>query len=136
VSARREHGFVAIEWAAAIAMLLLPAVALVGSLPAWAERKHAATVAAREAARDLQRDWPAGNDAEAELVAKYVAADHGIDPTEVAVRVLEAGAEPGGQIRVEVRVRMPAIALPGVSEVAGWSYTSTASLRVDDYRSR
>ena len=52
------------------------------------------------------------------------------------MRVLAAGAEPGDQIRVEVRVRMPAIAVPGVSEVAGWSYTTTASLRVDDYRSR
>jgi hypothetical protein len=131
-----EHGFVAIEWVAAIAMLLLPAVALVGTLPTWAERKHAATVAAREAARDLEQHWPAGDVAEAELVAKYVAADHGIRPYEVSVRVLDRGVSPGDQIRVEVEVAMPAIMVPGARRVGAWTYTAIASLRVDDYRSR
>lgn len=133
---RRERGFVAIEWVAAIAMLLLPAVVLVATLPTWAERRHAATVAAREAARDLQQHWPAGDVAEAELVAKYVAADHGVPPAEVAVRVLSGGASPGDQIRVEVRVSMPAIAVPGVTRVGAWTYSTVAALRVDDYRSR
>ena len=133
---RGERGFIAIEWVAAISLLLLPAVVLVATLPAWAERKHAATVAAREAARDLQVHWPAGNPAEAELVAKYVAADHGIDAADVSVRVVTVGANPGDQIQVEVSVRMPAIAVPGVSQVGGWTYSTVASLRVDDYRSR
>jgi len=131
-----ERGFVAIEWVAAVALLLLPAVALVGTLPTWAERSHAAVVAAREAARELERHWPAGDPAAAELVAKYVAADHGIAVADVGVRVLSAGSAPGDQIRVEVRVRMPAIAIPGGGGVAGWMYSTVASLRVDDYRSR
>ena len=114
VKIRREFGFIAIEWVAAIAMLLLPAVVLVATLPTWAERRHGATVAAREAARDLQLQWPNGNVAEAELVGKYVAADHGIDPSDVSVRVLAVGANPGDQIRVEVRVAMPAIVVPGL----------------------
>src|SRR5258705_13110285 len=92
-----ERGFVAIEWVAAIALLLLPAVALVGTLPTWAERSHAAAVAAREAARELERNWPAGDPATAELVAKYVAADHGIPVADVGVRVLSVGAAPGDQ---------------------------------------
>jgi hypothetical protein len=136
VRSRREHGFIAIEWVAAIAMLLLPAVVLVATLPTWAERKHAATVAAREAARDLQLAWPNGNTDEAELVAKYVAADHGIEPSEVAVRFVALGANPGDQIRVEVSVAMPAIAVPGLRRVGAWTYSATASVRVDDYRSR
>ena len=136
MTAEQDHGFVAIEWVAAIAMLLLPAVVLVGTLPTWAERKHAATVAAREAARDLQQHWPAGDPAEAALVAKYSAGNHGIDAGDVSVRVLAAGASPGDQIRVEVRVRMPAIAVPGVPPVGAWTYSALASLRVDDYRSR
>ena len=131
-----ERGFVAIEWVAAVALLLLPAVALVGTLPTWAERSHAAVVAAREAARELERHWPAGDPAAAELVAKYVAADHGIAVADVGVRVLSAGSAPGDQIRVEVRVRMPAIAIPGGGGVAAWTYSTVASLRVDDYRSR
>ena len=132
----RDRGFVAIEWVAAIALLLLPVVALVGTLPTWAERSHAAAVAAREAARELEQHWPSGDPAAAELVAKYVAADHGIPAADVDVRVLSVGSSPGDQIRVEVRVRMPAIAVPGLSAVASWWYSTVASLRVDDYRSR
>lgn len=132
----KDRGFVAIEWVSAVALLLLPAVALVGTLPTWAERSHAAAVAAREAARDLEQHWPSGDPATAELVAKYVAADHGIPVGDVDVRVLSVGSAPGEQIRVEVRVRMPAIAMPGVSAVASWTYSTVASLRVDDYRSR
>jgi hypothetical protein len=132
----RQRGFVAIEWVAAVAFLLLPAVVLVASLPTWAERKYGATFAAREAARSLQRDWPDCDVARAELVAKYAAADHGIRPDDVRMRVLSTGAEPGDQIRVEVRVRMPAIAVAGLAGVASWSYTALAALRVDDYRSR
>jgi hypothetical protein len=117
-------------------MLLLPAVVLVGTLPTWAERKHAANVAAREGARDLQLAWPGGNIDEAVLVAKYVAADHGIDPSDVSVRVLATGLNPGDQIRVEIRVAMPAIAVPGLRRVGAWTYSTFASVRVDDYRSR
>jgi len=133
---RRERGLIAIEWVAAISLLLLPAVVLVATLPAWAERKHAATVAAREAARDLQMHWPAGTLAEVELVARYVAADHGVDAADVSVRVLAVGTNPGDQIKVEVTVRMPAIAVPGLARVGAWTYSTVASLRVDDYRSR
>ncbi len=132
----RQSGLVAIEWVAAVTLLLLPAVVLVGSLPTWAERKHAATVAAREAARQLERDWPDGDPARAELVARYVAADHGVPAADVRVRVVAAGASPGGQVRVDVRVRMPAIAVPGLARAGSWSYTATASFRIDDYRSR
>ena len=109
---------------------------LVATLPTWAERRHAATVAAREAARELQQQWPSGNADEADLVARYVAGDHGIGPRDISVRVISIGANPGDQIQVEVRVRMPAIAVPGVAQVGTWNYTAVASLRVDDYRSR
>ena len=136
VESGRDRGFIAIEWVAAIAMLLLPAVVLVATLPTWAERRHAATVAAREAARDLQQHWPTGDNAEAELVAKYVAANHGIDVSDVSVRVVAGGSNPGDQIRVEVLIRMPAIAVPGLATVGAWTYTAVAALRVDDYRSR
>jgi hypothetical protein len=133
---RRDGGFIAIEWVAAVAMLLFPAVVLVATLPTWAERRHAATVAAREAARDLERHWPAGDTAEAELVARDVGADHGIPAADISVHVLAVGVNPGDQIQVEVRVRMPAIALPGASRIGAWTYATVATLRVDDYRSR
>ena len=42
---RSERGFVAIEFALAVGLLLLPVVMLVAALPSWVEREHAATVA-------------------------------------------------------------------------------------------
>ena len=133
---RARADFVAIEWVAAVTLLLLPAVVLVGSLPTWAERKHAATVAAREAARQLERDWPDGDPARAELVARYVAADHGVPAADVRVHVVAAGDVTGRAGPCRRRVRMPAIAVPGLARAGSWSYTATASFRIDDYRSR
>ena len=113
MTARREPGFIAIEWVAAVAMLLLPAVVLVATLPTWAERgTRRRSRPARQSATS-RCVGPAGDAAEAELVAKYVAADHGIAAADVSVRVLAVGANPGDQIEVEVDVRMPAIAVPG-----------------------
>jgi hypothetical protein len=136
VRARRTSGFVAIEWVAAVTLLLLPAVVLGGSLPQWAERRHAATVAAREAVRELERQWPNVDPASAALVARYVAADHGVDPADVTVRVDDSAAIPGEQLRVEVSVQVPALVVPGLARAASWTYTASASARIDDYRSR
>jgi len=132
----RGAGFVAIEWVAAVTLLLLPAVVLGGSLPRWAERRHAATVAAREAVRELEREWPNLDAAGAELVARYVAADHGVDSSDVTVRIDTGHANLGDQLRVEVSVSMPAIAVPGLARAGNWTYTASASARIDDYRSR
>ena len=98
-------GFIAIEWVAAIAMLLLPAVVLVATLPTWAERRHAATVAAREAARDLQQRWPAADVGEPSSWLSTSPPTTGSTRRDVSVRVLTVGVNPGDQIRVEVRVR-------------------------------
>jgi hypothetical protein len=133
---QRGAGFVAIEWVAAVTLLLMPAVVLGGSLPRWAERRHAATVAAREAVRELEREWPNLDAARAELVARYVAADHGVDSSDVTVRIDAGHANPGDQLRVEVSVRMPAIVVPGLARAGSWTYTASASARIDDYRSR
>ena len=133
---QRERGLIAIEWVAAITLLLLPAVVLVGTMPTWAERRHAATVAAREAAREMEQHWPTIDAARAELIARYVTLDHGLPKSDVVVRVRNVSPQPGDQLQVEVEVRMPALSLPGVSRVAGWTYTAVASVRIDDYRSR
>jgi hypothetical protein len=134
---RRDcDGFVALEWVAAIALLLLPVVVLVATLPGWAERRHAATVAAREAARVLERDWPNASPIAAELVARSIAGDHGVDGRDVDVRVVAAGESRGSLVRVDVRVRMPAVDVPGLARVVGWTYTATSTRRIDDYRSR
>jgi hypothetical protein len=130
-----DGGFVAIEWVAAIALLLLPVVVVVASMPGWAERRHAATVAAREAARELVDAWPNGDAAAATLVATEVAADHGIDASDLDIRVPSVGEARGGEVVVEVEVTMPALGVIGMS-VGSWHYTARATRRIDDYRSR
>lgn len=130
-----DGGFVAIEWVASVALLLLPVVVLVATMPGWAERRHTATVAAREAARVLVDTWPNGDASAAVLVATDVAADHGVDGSDIDVRVLSVGEARGDEVVVEVEVTMPAIGVDGMS-VGSWHYTARAARRVDDYRSR
>ena len=129
-----ERGFVAIEWVAAIAFLLLPVVVLVATLPVWAERRHAATVAAREAASAAVLRAQVDPNA-ARVAAVGVARNYGIASGDVDVRV-RAGAGRGDYVTVEVRVRMPAVAVAGVLQAGAWTYTATQQRRLDDYRSR
>jgi NADH dehydrogenase/NADH:ubiquinone oxidoreductase subunit G len=134
-SRRVEHGFVAIEWVAAVALLLLPIVVLVATVPSWAERRHAATVAAREAAKQVAAAWPTATVDTARVVAVDIAADHGVDPADVVVRVPSIGATRGSLVEVDVDVRMPAVGV-GRMRVGSWRYTARALRRIDDYRSR
>jgi len=129
----RERGFAAIEWVASIALLLLPVVVLVATLPTWAERKHAATVAAREAASAAVLQATV-DPATARAVAREVAGNYGIPPADIAVAV-RPGAARGAYVTVDVRVRMPAIDVAGIA-VGAWHYTATQHRRLDDYRSR
>jgi hypothetical protein len=126
-----ERGFVATEWVAAIACLLLPVVVLVGTLPMWLERKHTATIAAREAAAAIVRD----PDVDVTAVAQAVAANYGIDPDDVAVRV-EGPVTAGGSLRVAVAIRMPAVGAGAFAGGPEWTYTAVQWRRADDYRSR
>jgi hypothetical protein len=114
-----------------VALLLLPIVVLVATLPVWAERKHAGVVAAREAARVLVNTWPAVDRERATAVAREVADDHGVHDIEVSLR----SADRGSAVEVAVTVVMPAIAVAGM-RAGEWRYTAHAARRVDDYRSR
>jgi hypothetical protein len=135
MTSRSQQGFVAAEWVAALALLMLPVVVLVATLPDWAERRHTATVAAREATRVLAREWPHAEAARAVTVALEVAADHGLDGDDVDIDVVSPGVARGDLARVRVRVTMPAVSVLGITAGA-WMYTAVAVRRIDDYRSR
>ena len=129
------RGFVAIELVLAIGLLLFPTVMLVGTLPQWSERQHAAVVAAREAARAANQAWPADGGIEGERAAREVMATYGVGPGDVKVRI-SAPPDRGGLLTAAVTVRMPAIAVPLLASAGAWSWTATESVRIDDYRSR
>ena len=67
--------------------------------------------------------------------AREAAVDRGIAASDVDVRVLSTGAAPGADVRVDVTVTMPAIAVGGM-HAGERSYTAVAERRIDDYRSR
>jgi hypothetical protein len=130
----KEHGFVATEWVAALALLLLPVVVLAATLPSWAERSHTATVAAREAARTVVDEWPQPATADATHAAQDVARDHGVSSDDIDVQVRAAVPPRGGAVRVDVWMTMPAISVAGI-RVGAWRYHAVAIRRIDDYRS-
>jgi Flp pilus assembly protein TadG len=132
---RDTRGFVAIEFLLAIALLFLPMVLLVASLPQWSERQHAATVAADEAARVAIAAWPADGGERATEAADTVALTYGVPASDLDIAVSPPPLR-GGLLTVTVTIRMPAVAVPLLAHAASWSWTARESRRIDDYRSR
>ncbi len=132
---KRSRGFIAVEFSAAVALLLVPTVVLVASLPVWSERRHAATVVAREAARYAAQQWPSTSGDGVNAVVASVAADYGVPADDLAVEVSENGGR-GGQVVAHVAVVMPALHLPLIGDAGSWRFTTTYAIRIDDYRSR
>src|SRR6266481_1789235 len=108
---RHDAGFVAIELLLAIAVLFLPIVLLVASLPQWSERQHAATVAADEAARVAIAAWPADGTAPAIAAADAVALTYGVPVADLQIEVSPPPGR-GELLTVTVTIRMPAVAVP------------------------
>jgi hypothetical protein len=130
-----RRGFVAVELVAAVALLLVPTVVLVASIPVWSERRHAATVVARETARTAAAGWPATDGGAVDRVVASVADDYGVPEGDLAVGVA-VDDNRGGQAVARVTVVMPALHLPLIGDAGAWSWTTTYAVRIDDYRSR
>ena len=132
---RDERGAVAVELPAALGLFLLPVALLVITIPAWPERQTVARAAAIEAARSavLAGSWEAGTQAGDEAVSQ-AARNYGLDPGDLTVDWDGVFAR-GGSITARVTVRIPALALPGLTTIDAWSWTASHTERVDDYRS-
>lgn len=130
----RQGGAATVELVVSVAVLLLPAVVLVGLLPTWVERQAAARVAAREAARTVAvaAGWQDGL-AAARRIVDEVAANYGVDPDQVGLQV-DGSLARGGTVTATVTVPVPALTVPAVGTVVGGTLTVTHAERVDDYR--
>ena len=132
---RSERGFVAVEWVAAIAC---PDAARRRPRRDAAELGRAAARGDRRRARSRRRRGrPCDGRSRSRASGSRPRSrqNYGIDAADVDVRV-RAGAARGEYVTVDVSVRMPAIAVPGVVQAGGWTYTATQHRRLDDYRSR
>jgi len=126
-----ERGSVPVEFAAAVGLLLIPAVLLVMSFAPWVERQ----MMAREIARDTARSAAIAASVEGVgVIAEQTARNYGIDPADVTVRV-EGDTGRGGLVTATVSVRMPAIEIPGLGGLGTVVWTVHHTEQVDLYRS-
>jgi hypothetical protein len=134
---RGESGFVALELALGIAVLVLPVSALVLVIPTWSERQTTARAIAREVGRSVAREGVCRPEV-ASGVSGTMSANLGVSRRDVAVSV---DCEPGsalvaaGELEVTVTVRMPAVELPGLGSVGEWSWSARHRQPVDRYGS-
>lgn len=131
----RERGFVAVELVAGIGLLLLPVVLVVLTLPTWSERQSAARAIAREVARETARRGLCDTGRATSLAAE-MAGNLALPPDATSVSLgCGAGATltPGGDVEVAVTVRMPAVHLPAIGDVAAWEWTARHRQPVDAY---
>jgi hypothetical protein len=130
-----EGGFVVAEFVLGVAVLVLPVALLVLSLPVWAEHQATARAIAREVGRTIARD-DVCDLAQARATAEIMGGNLGLDRGEVHVDLDCAQGlplAPGGSVRVEVTVAMPALEVPGIGRVGGWSWTARHTEPVDVY---
>lgn len=138
-----ERGHAAVEFALAVAVLLLPVAVFVASLGPWLEERVAARAAAAEAARVAASELDLSA---ASAVAIEVIAAHGVDPQ--LARLGWCGADPGeilnptgscplargSVVEAEVELWVPLIATPW-GQVGGiWAGAAHAE-PIDLYRS-
>ena len=136
-----NDGFAAAEWAVALGLLILPLVMIVGSIAPWMARQTMVREIGQEAARAivLADDWESGS-LKAEEISASIATNYGLtnDAWElVSVRTEpeEAGLVRGVDVVVEVRVRIPALTIPGIGSVAEVWWHTEHEEHVDDFRS-
>lgn len=146
---RPETGHVAIELTLGLGLLVLPMALLALSLPVWVQRQTAATAAAQEAARAVvvAASVDEGQRAARRIVSE-VTDSHGLQPADLDLCfVAHAVGDPaprtcgapslgrGSAVTAHVRVRLPALPLPGLDvRVAAISRTVSHTERVDRYR--
>lgn len=136
-----QGGFAAAEWVVALGLIVLPMVMIVGSIAPWLARQTMAREISQEAARRvvLADDWELGGQ-EATRVAEAIVANHGLDAEDwdlVSIRTEPDGAAfgRGVDVAVEVRVRVPALTVPGIGSIAEVWWHTTHVEHVDDFRS-
>lgn len=133
----RQRGSVAIELALGAGLLLIPVAMLVLTVPTWSERQATARAIVREISRSAAIAGTCDPGA-ANAIARSMAANLGLDPADVRAELdCVAGRllPRGGRITAGVTVRMPAARIPGVTDVAAWSWTVRHTEPVDPYRS-
>ena len=130
---RGDSGAIPVEFAAAIAFLLIPTFIFVVTIAPVVERKTVAGRAAAEAARAfVVADDIAGGQAAAQSIVDQINADH---PFTLTLTGVVGDLDRGSVVTATVEVSMPVIIFPTVIEVDVADYTATHQEEVDLFRS-
>lgn len=116
-----------------VALIVLPVLVLILTVPIWEERTVDAQDAARAAARAvvIAANEPSGIAAANQAVDEVFYGD-GIPADEVAVAY--SGEDlPGGSVTVTVTVVIPAGEVPGLGSIGQLHYTASSTEHVDSY---
>lgn len=126
-----DRGSIPMEFAAAVGLLLIPAVILVLSFAPWIERQMMAREIARDAARAVaiaatMVDVSAGVD--------QTARNYGVDPSDLRI-VIDGDTGRGGLVTASVTVHMPVIDVPGIGDLGSVTWSVHHTEQIDLYRS-
>ena len=132
---RRQEGYVALELALGLGVLVLPLTVMVLTFPTWVERQSLARSASQEAARTvvLADSWDQGV-SEATALVRQMAANDGLPSAGVSVAFSGALAR-GSSVTASVSVTVPGASLPLIGSVGAWSVSASDTEQVDLYRS-
>ena len=136
-----DGGFAAAEWVVAIGLMMLPMVMVVGSIAPWIARQTMAREISQEAARsivlavDLETGLAAADRLADAILANYELSLDDFEFVSIRLEPAGAGLVRGVDVVVEVRVRVPALTIPGFGAVAEVWWNTRHVEHVDDFRS-
>jgi hypothetical protein len=136
-----DGGFAAAEWVVAIGLIMLPMVMVVGSIAPWIARQTMAREISQEAARsivlavDLETGLAAADRLADAILANYELSLDDFEFVSIRLEPAGAGLVRGVDVVVEVRVRVPALTIPGFGAVAEVWWNTRHVEHVDDFRS-
>ncbi|HTV12634.1 MAG TPA: hypothetical protein VME20_12325 [Acidimicrobiales bacterium] len=116
------------------ALIVMPVMILVLSIPVWEQRAVDARDAARAAALALATatTWQSGVETADEVVAQ-IAAQNGIPGADLGTDY-EGSLAPGSLVSATVSVAVPVGDLPGLGDVGTLHYSASSVEHVDSYR--
>ncbi|HET9059834.1 MAG TPA: hypothetical protein VFN61_07925 [Acidimicrobiales bacterium] len=118
-----------------LALVVLPVMVMVLSLPVWLERAAAAQDAARLAARALAMapGWAEGTN-QAQAIVQELAQSEGWSSRTYSLH-LGGALEPAGTVSATVVVAVPVTVVPFLGPVGSVEYSAVSVEHVDTYRS-
>jgi hypothetical protein len=133
---KNERGLVAIELPLAVGLFLVAAAVVIATAIAWVERLSIAGRAAGNAVTELvDADSLESGVAAADGAVSRVRHNYGLSDGHLELTEVPETFQRGATVEIGVTVSMPAVTVPFLGTIEGWSRTTYASARIDDYRS-